>query len=97
ITARMPTALQAQQVAAEFGRRTIELSVATRIDQARETLSFFAEKEAALTNQLIALEDEIATYRNEHEVTLPGTIELRRGEIATLNQGLLDIARERIE
>lgn len=97
ITARMPTALQAQQVAAEFGRRTIELSVATRIDQARETLSFFVEKEAALTNQLIALEDEIATYRNEHDVTLPGTLDLRRSEIETLNQGLLDIARERIE
>lgn len=97
ITARMPTAMQAQQVAAEFGRRTIELSVASRIDQARETLSFFAEKEIALTAQLAALEEEIAAYRNAHDVTLPGTIELRRSEIATLNQGLLEIARERIE
>ncbi|UWQ31930.1 DUF874 domain-containing protein [Leisingera sp. M527] len=97
ITARMPTAVQAQQVASEFGRRTIELSVATRIDQARETLSFFAEKEAALADQIAALEDEIAAYRNENDVTLPGTIEFRRAEIATMNEGLLEIARERIE
>lgn len=97
ITARMPTAEQAQQVAREFGRRTIELSVASRIGQARETLSFFAEKEAALADQLAALEDEIAAYRVENEVTLPGTIEFRRAEIAAMNEGLLEIARERIE
>ncbi len=35
ITARMPSPEQAQAVAAEFGRRTIELSVSTRIAQAR--------------------------------------------------------------
>ncbi|KIC10728.1 chain-length determining protein [Leisingera sp. ANG-M1] len=97
ITARMPTAEQAQQVAREFGRRTIELSTATRIDQARETLSFFAEKEAALADQVAALEDEIAAYRNANDVTLPGTIEFRRAEIAAMNEGLLEIARERIE
>ncbi|MEW2912731.1 DUF874 domain-containing protein [Leisingera sp. JC11] len=97
ITARMPTAEQAQQVASEFGRRTIELSIATRIDQARETLSFFAQKEAALADQVAALEDEIAAYRNANDVTLPGTIEFRRAEIAAMNEGLLEIARERIE
>ncbi|MEX0304282.1 MAG: DUF874 domain-containing protein [Leisingera sp.] len=97
ITARMPTAEQAQQVAGEFSRRTIELSTATRIDQARETLSFFAEKEAALADQVAALEDEIAAYRNANDVTLPGTIEFRRAEIAAMNEGLLEIARERIE
>ena len=97
ITARMPTAEQAQQVASEFGRRTIELSISTRIDQARETLSFFAQKEAALADQVAALEDEIAAYRNANDVTLPGTIEFRRAEIAAMNEGLLEIARERIE
>lgn len=64
ITARMPTAEQAQQVASEFGRRTIELSQSSRIDQARETLSFFADKEAALTSRIAALEEEIAAYRH---------------------------------
>ncbi|MFW8595350.1 DUF874 domain-containing protein [Cribrihabitans neustonicus] len=97
ITARLPSAKAAQQVASEFGRRTIELSVQSRISQARETLSFFAEKEAALAQELAALEDEIAAYRNQNDVALPGTIEFRRAEIASMNESLLEIARERIE
>ncbi len=96
ISATMPTALQAQQVASEFGRRTIELSVSSRIEQARETLSFFAEKEAALSSQIAVLEDEIASFHAANDVVLPGTVEFRRSEVTAINQGLLDIAREKI-
>lgn len=97
ISAMLPTAQQAQQVASEFGRRTIELSVSSRIAQARETLSFFAEKESALSSQITALEDEIATFRAANDVALPGTIEFRRGEVASINESLLEIAREQIQ
>lgn len=96
ITAMMPTALQAQQVASEFGRRTIELSVASRIEQARETLSFFADKEAAISSQITALEEEISTFYTANDVAQPGTIEFRRNEVATINESLLDIEREKI-
>jgi len=96
ITAMMPTAEQAQQVASEFGSRTIELSVSSRIAQARETLSFFAEKEAALASQITALEDEISTFHAANDVALPGTAEFRRNEVAAINQSLLDIEREKI-
>ncbi|OIQ44997.1 MAG: DUF874 domain-containing protein [Roseobacter sp. MedPE-SW] len=96
ITAMMPTAEQAQQVASEFGSRTIELSVSSRIAQARETLSFFAEKEAALASQITALEDEISTFHTANDVALPGTAEFRRNEVATINESLLDIEREKI-
>lgn len=97
ITARMPTPEQAQAVASEFGRRTIELSVNSRIEQARETLNFFAAKETALAKDLTALEDEIATFRSENDVAQPGALEFRQAEIATLNEALLDIAREQIQ
>lgn len=96
ITALMPTAQQAQQVASEFGRRTIELSVSSRIAQARETLSFFAEKEAALASQVSALEDEISAFHAANDVAQPGTVEFRRSEVATINENLLDIEREKI-
>lgn len=96
ITAMMPTAEQAQQVASEFGSRTIELSVSSRIAQARETLSFFAEKEAALASQITALEDEISAFHAANDVALPGTAEFRRNEVAAINQSLLDIEREKI-
>lgn len=97
ITAMMPTAEQAQQVASEFGSRTIELSVSSRIAQARETLSFFAEKEAALASQITALEDEISAFHAANDVALPGTAEFRRNEVAAINQSLLDIEREKIQ
>ncbi|KPD13006.1 chain-length determining protein [Phaeobacter sp. 11ANDIMAR09] len=96
ITAMLPTAEQAQQVASEFGRRTIELSVSSRIAQARETLTFFAEKEAALASQITALEDEISAFHTANDVALPGTAEFRRNEVAAINQSLLDIEREKI-
>ncbi|MEP2718644.1 DUF874 domain-containing protein [Pseudophaeobacter sp.] len=96
ITAMMPTAEQAQLVASEFGRRTIELSVASRIEQARKTLSFFAETEAAVASQIAALEDEISDFHAANDVALPGTVEFRRNEVAAINESLLDIAREKI-
>lgn len=97
ITARMPSPEQARDVAAEFGRRTIELSVNSRIEQARETLNFFSAKEQALAADLLDLEDEIAEFRADNDVAQPGALEFRQAEIATLNEALLDIAREQIQ
>lgn len=97
ITAEMPAPEQARDVASDLARRTIELSVNTRIEQARETLSFFARQETALASELAALEDEIAAFRHDNDLALPGTVEFRRQEIGTINEGLLAIARERIE
>ncbi len=96
ITATMATPELAQQVANEFAERIIELSTQSRIDQARETLAFFVEKEAALKEELNRLEDEVSAYRFEHDLSLPGVIELRRDELAQINEGLLEIAREEI-
>ena len=97
ITALLPSAEQARDVASEFGRRTIELSINSRIEQARETLGFFAEKEAAVAAQVAELESEIAAFYAENDVAQPGTIEFRRNEIAAINESLLDIAREQIQ
>lgn len=97
ISADMPTALQAQQIAHEISERTIELTNQSRIDQARETLAFFEAQADTLRSEIARVDDEFTTYRNANEVSMPGSIEFRRSEIATINQGLLDIARERIE
>jgi len=96
-TAEMPIAMQAQQVAHEFARRTIELSLSSRIEQARATLTFFSTQEADLTRELRDLEDRIAAFRVQNDLTLPGSIEFRRDEIATLNRALLDIDGEIIQ
>ncbi|MGR3617839.1 MAG: DUF874 domain-containing protein [Paracoccaceae bacterium] len=97
ITAEMQTANQAQAVAHEFSQRTIELSHKARLEKAEDTLTFIARQEGALRQELEELEAEVADYRVANNVALTSSLELRAGEIATLNEGLLDIARERIE
>jgi protein tyrosine kinase modulator len=94
ITAEMPSATQAQQVASELSRRTIALSVNTRIEQARETLAFFAAQEEELSAEMDALEAQIVNFRNENYLALPGSVEFRRTEVGNLNQALLLLDRE---
>jgi protein tyrosine kinase modulator len=97
ITAQMPTALLAQRVAHELAQRTIELSIQSRIEQAKETLAFFSQQEAQVMAEIDAVEEATTDFRNSNDLALTGTVEFRRGEIATINEGLLDIAREEIE
>lgn len=97
ITAEMPTAQQAQQVAHDFAQRTIELSQAARIEQAKETLAFVARQEGALFQELSLLEAEVADFRKANNVVLSTSADLHTGELVTLNEGLLDIAREEID
>lgn len=94
ISADMETPEQAQAVAQELSRRTIDLSMDTRIEQARETLDFFSAREDRLRAELSALEDDIVAFRNTHDVSLPGSVESRRSEIDAINQAVLDIDRE---
>lgn len=96
ISAAMPHAIQARQVASEIANRTINLSVNSRIEQARETLAFFDTQSRQLTSEVTTLDAEIAAFRIDNDLTLPGSIEFRRDEISTLNEALLDIDREMI-
>ncbi|AZV80919.1 DUF874 domain-containing protein (plasmid) [Parasedimentitalea marina] len=95
--AKMPTPEQAQQVAHELSRRTIELSIDSRTELARETLTFLNEQEVSLTDDLNTLEDNLASFRTANNVTSPGDAVFRRSELIPINGGLLDIARELIE
>ncbi|MDK3019179.1 GumC family protein [Pseudodonghicola flavimaris] len=96
VTAEMPTAQQAQQIAHEFARLTIELSNESRLEQARETLAFFTAREETLRDQISRVEEELAEYRKQNEIALPGTLEIRREEITSINSELLGISQERI-
>jgi uncharacterized protein involved in exopolysaccharide biosynthesis len=96
ISAEMPTPRQAQQVAHEFAQRTIELSRENRIRDARETLDFLLARERSLAAEIAVLEAQISAFRNRNDMTLPGSVDFRRSEIASLNDELLTLARERI-
>lgn len=96
IRVRLDTAENAQRVARELSERTIDLYAARRIDEARTTLQFFADQEEQLYTGLQALEDEIAEFRASHELSLPGSVEFRRSQIAAISSAILDIEREKI-
>jgi uncharacterized protein involved in exopolysaccharide biosynthesis len=94
ITAEMSTAVRAQAVAHEFADRTRDLSAAQRENQTRETLEFFQRQEENLERDIAALEEELTQFRSQNELSIEGSLEFRRNEIASLNESLLEIDRQ---
>lgn len=94
ITAEMPTPEMAQRVAHEFGRRTIELSTNSRLEQVRDTLEFFRLQERALSLEVQKLEAEITAFRVENDVSLSDGLSFTRREIASINDDILTIDRQ---
>ena len=94
ITARLDNAEQAQAVAHEFANRTRDLTAAQRREQTRETLEFFSAQEDQLIAEIARLDDEMAAYRSAHDISIEGTLEFVRSEIASLNDALLELDRE---
>lgn len=96
ITATLETPGQAQAIAHEFAKRTIEFSINSRIAQARETLDFFVLQEEKLIARVTVLENRIAAFENMNDISIAGGVEFRRSEIAVLNSAILDIDRQQI-
>ncbi len=94
ITAEMDSAEHAQEVAHEFADRTRALSVAQREDQTRETLDFFVKQEQNLIRDISGLEKELAAFRSDNDLSIEGSLEFSRNQIASLNESLLEIDRE---
>ena len=82
ITVTLPSPELAQAVAREFSARTIDLYAARRIVEAEETLAFLRDQEDKIAEQVRALEIEITQYRASEEIARPGTLDLRRSQIA---------------
>ncbi|MCE8009681.1 Wzz/FepE/Etk N-terminal domain-containing protein [Aestuariivita sp.] len=96
ISVRLATAEQAHIVARELSARTIELYATRRIDEARTTLQFFTEQQDQIIALVQALEDEITGYRASHELSVAGSLEFQRSQMAALSSAILDIEREQI-
>lgn len=94
ITAEMDSAEKAQAVAHEFADRTRELSAAQREEQTKETLDFFQKQEEALVAEMAALEEALADFRRSNDLSIEGSLDFVRDEIASLNEAILDLDRE---
>jgi len=82
VTARMPIAVQAQQVAHELSLRMIALDETARIGKARGTLLFLAEQEGNLADELLALDARVLTMQRGTDVdVLARRMQKLRGEL----------------
>ena len=91
ISAELESGELAQAVAKEIADRTRELAATQRREQTEETLAFFAQQEKALMRDIAALEDELARFRSENDLTITGGLEMRLTEITSLNESILEI------
>jgi uncharacterized protein involved in exopolysaccharide biosynthesis len=94
ITAELGSGELAQAVAHEFADRTRALAATQRAEQTRDTLEFFTRKEETLLADMAALEAELLTFRRENDLSIEGSIEFRRDEIASLNAAILALDRD---
>ena len=94
ITAEMDDPQKARDVAHGFADRTRALALSQRQEQTAETLAFFQEQERALLRELASLENELAVFRSENDLSIEGSLDFRRNELASLNNALLELERE---
>ena len=94
MTAEMDSPEKAQAVAHEFADRTRALAAAQRTEQTQETLAFFQQREEVLVAEIAELEAALADYRRANDLSIEGSLDFVRDEIASLNEALLDLDRE---
>ncbi len=79
ITYRPPTKDITARVANELVTRVLELNLQARSDQAQQTHDFFTQEVERYAADLIAIETEIANYKNQNEGSAPNTLQSRQG------------------
>lgn len=97
ITVRLRDAEKAAAVANELVTTVLDQNLRARAERARETLEFFEKEERRVGDSIVALEGEIAGFKNENEVALPDSLEFRRAELARLQESDLEIERRILE
>lgn len=94
ITAQMDSAEKAQTVAKALADQTRALAANQRQVQTRETLDFFQAQEEKLIAEMAGLDDELASFRRENDLSIEGNLEFRRSELGSLNDAILELDRE---
>jgi len=96
IFARMDRPDLAARVANDFAQGILDQSTAGQLDSARETTTFFATEEARVWTQIVALEAEIAAFKNANGAALPARMDAQREELVALDADLRDLAQTRV-
>lgn len=96
ITFSSPSPIEAARVANELVSMALEQNVETRSQRATETRRFLEKKAADLSEELSALEREIAAFKIENGDALPESLRSRRDERAELRARSYDIESQLI-
>lgn len=96
IFARMDSPDLAARVANDFAQGILDQSTAGQLASARETTTFFATEEARVWQQIVALEAEIAAFKNANAAAMPERLSAQRDELVALDADLRDLAQSRV-
>jgi tyrosine-protein kinase Etk/Wzc len=98
VTATMSTPELAADMANEMARSVLDLNANTQTERTQETLEFYSREEARIAAQIDAVEDEMASFRNENLDVLPTTVlDNRPDEMRTIDGELNEISGELLE
>ncbi|EEW26711.1 GumC domain-containing protein [Rhodobacter ferrooxidans] len=103
ITAQLADADQAARVANDFAQSILDQSSAGQTGRARETLAFYQAEEQRVGQEIVALEADLAAFKNRNAAALPGSRDTRRDELVALesdlrrlDQSLVAVSGERL-
>ena len=96
VFARMDSAELAARIANDFAQGILDQSTAGQLVSARETSAFYAEEESRVWQQIVALEAEIAAFKNANSASLPARRDAQRDEMMALDTDLRALAQQRV-
>lgn len=94
VVAQADSGETAARVANDFAQSILDAGAAGQTERTRDALDFFREEEARIGAAMMALESEVAAYRNAHADALPGQVDLRREEFLALEAELRGLGQE---
>ncbi|CUH51125.1 GumC family protein [Shimia marina] len=94
VTVRTTDPVLAANVANELVNNVLEQEEKRRTARVAETLSFFDGEERRIESAIAALEQQIANYKRENAVLLPGGVEALRTRLVDLQQIELEVQRQ---
>ncbi|KPA21239.1 Chain length determinant protein [Shimia sp. SK013] len=94
VTVRMTDAALAANVANELVNNVLDQEEASRSARVRETLDFFDSEERRISAAIFTLEAEIAEFKRENAVILPGSVESLRTRLTDLQEIELEVQRQ---
>jgi len=96
IYAKLGNADLAARVANDFAQGILDQSAAGQRERANQSVQFFKEEEARIWQDVIALEAEIAAYKNANADALPTLRDARRDELAGFDDDLRAVDQDRV-